>query len=654
MNPAKYVLYLTIFLNAIHFCTGQTQEIDSLKYLLKVAEDTSKVSLLRQLGETFRDIDKTKSVEFGVESLKKAREIDFIQGEINALYSLGITYEMTSDFSESLDYLHQCLSLAQKQRDFRRINKIYNVMGNVYSSIGDYPMGQSYYQKSIRLIDSMNLDMDTSAPYINMGVLYNIMGDQDKAIESYNKALMEYKGNNDDRKLLEIAVLSNLANIDFENGRYRSALEKWQKVSAYDEENRNFIELSLVYFHMGSCYVELEQWFMANDFYKKSLDLAKQLSAQEQIAATYYGLSDLMLRQGQFSEALEYAMKSLENLNIMGAYEQKRRTHEKVFQIYEATHEYPKAIDHLKLSMAYRDSLLNETKIKEIQNLEVRHNVYIKDKELKENELQLTLLNTQISSSKRRSIYLTIITILLLFSAGLLFLGYRNKMKSNTILHKKNKLISRQKEVIEDMNVILEKRMLRAQMNPHFIFNSLNSIQYLINTDDKANALKYLSKFSKLLRQVLESSINVSLVLKDEIELLKIYVELEGLRFDNSFHYTFDVDKNLDIDFHEVPMLLVQPYIENAIIHGLMPKKGEKHLRISFNDKVDYIECIIEDNGVGFSRKSKNTSLPKQSRGMSITAKRIDALKQFSDQELVKLENLKEGTRVTILVPKNH
>ena len=192
-------------------------------------------------------------------------------------------------------------------------------------------------------------------------------------------------------------------------------------------------------------------------------------------------------------------------------------------------------------------------------------------------------------------------------------------------------------------------------MNPHFIFNSLGSIQHLISTNDKKGALTYLSKFSKLLRQVLESSVNISLVLSEEIELLKIYVELEALRFDHSFSYQFEIDENLDIDAHEVPMLLVQPYIENAIIHGLMPKEGNKELKVSFTDKGDNIECVIDDNGVGLTQTEARKS-NRISRGMSITERRIQALKQHSTQQLVKIENLSDGnrsgTRVTILIPK--
>lgn len=564
---------------------------------------------------------------------------------------------MTGSYAESLDYLNRCLVLAKKHHDFERVNYIYNSMGIVYKRIGDYPKSQSFYLKRIKLIDSLDLDQDTSSPYLNLGVLYGLMGEQDKAIESYEKSLNVFKGKESDRESLKNVVLSNLAEIDFENGDYEAALEKFLNSSAYYGKLNDNIELCAHYSNIGNCYMELKRWGLANEYYQRSLDLAEQLSIKQEIAKAQYKLADLMFRQKKFNEALAYSTNSLKTLDSLNGYREKRDAHEMAYKVYEAIGQPTRATYHLKQTMAYGDSLLNETKIKEIQNLQVRHDVYLKDKEIKEGELQMALLNTQVSLNNKRLAYMTVIALLLLFSASLLYFRFSAKKKSNAVLMEKNKLISHQNEVIESMNVELEKRMLRAQMNPHFIFNSLNSIKHLVNSGDKENALKYLSKFSKLLRQVLESSVNVSLVLKEEIELLKIYVELEALRFDNSFSYSFHVDENLDLYQNEIPMLLVQPYIENAIVHGLLPKVGPKRLQISFIDKAEHLECIIEDNGVGFNPRSDNGKEKRISRGMSITERRINALRKFSEQELIKVESLnnggKTGTRVTIIIPKD-
>lgn len=168
---------------------------------------------------------------------------------------------------------------------------------------------------------------------------------------------------------------------------------------------------------------------------------------------------------------------------------------------------------------------------------------------------------------------------------------------------------------------------LRAQMNPHFIFNSLNSIQHLILNNDKVSALKYLSSFGKLARNVLESSNEALVTLTDEIETIRSYLELESLRFDNGFEYSIEIDKALDTDNIEVPLLLIQPFVENAIVHGLLPKKeGTKKLDLRFEKVGSVLTFEIEDNGVGrMARKGRDQSaiLERKSRGIEIAQKRL-------------------------------
>nr|WP_297782795.1 tetratricopeptide repeat protein [uncultured Allomuricauda sp.] len=618
---------------------------------MKTANDTTQVNLMRRQGILLRAQDKEKAINILKESVERAKKIGFAQGEIKGLYSLGLTHGMTGSYAESLDYLNQCLELSKENRDFERMNHIYKSMGIVYKRIGDYTKSQNFYLKSIALVDSLELNQNNSSVYINLGILYDLMDQKEKAVESYEKALETYKSS--DFKSLEHSVMVNLAVIDYDDGNHEAALEKFLKAQSFLEERKKNIELCTNYSNIANCYLNLKKWKLAEENFLKSLELATKLSIKQQVAVANYGLADLMLRQGKLNQAMAFSNQNLEALSEIGGYKHLRDAHQKAYEIYNAKRQYPDAIKHLNQSMAYNDSLLNETKIREIQNLQVQHDVYLKDNEIKENNLQLALLNTRVELNKRRMTYLAIITILLMFSASLLYFRYRGKQRSNAILREKNLLISEQNETIEEMNKELEKRMLRAQMNPHFIFNSLNSIQYLINTDDKKNALKYLSKFSKLMRQVLESSVNISLPLKDEIELLKIYIELENLRFDNSFSYSLHVDENLDIHTYEIPMLLVQPYIENAIIHGLMPKKGEKKLHVSFEETNENIVCTIEDNGVGIDAQTSGKTFKRPSRGMSITAKRINALKKFSNQELVTVESSEKGTKVTILIPKD-
>jgi ligand-binding sensor domain-containing protein len=158
----------------------------------------------------------------------------------------------------------------------------------------------------------------------------------------------------------------------------------------------------------------------------------------------------------------------------------------------------------------------------------------------------------------------------------------------------------------------LEAKAIRAQMNPHFIFNSLNAIQESIVLNDFDTSYQYLSKFSKLLRLVLNNSEKNFIPLQSEIEMNRLYLELESLRFKHSFSYSIEVDEAIDTDMVQFPSLMLQPFIENAVWHGLMHRDGEKKLSIRFSREGGQLHCEIEDNGIG---REKAGQIKKQKLG---------------------------------------
>jgi ligand-binding sensor domain-containing protein/putative methionine-R-sulfoxide reductase with GAF domain len=168
-------------------------------------------------------------------------------------------------------------------------------------------------------------------------------------------------------------------------------------------------------------------------------------------------------------------------------------------------------------------------------------------------------------------------------------------------------------EVLENKQKAAESRLqtLRLQMNPHFLFNALNSIQQMILANEELIATRYLSRFSKLLRAILIHGDKETATLKEELEILNLYVELEARRFKDSFRYNIECDEEIDIDEIRLPTLLIQPFVENAIWHGLMHKEGERKLSIRFSETDAFLKCVIEDNGVG-RKKSQET---KKSNG---------------------------------------
>ena len=225
-------------------------------------------------------------------------------------------------------------------------------------------------------------------------------------------------------------------------------------------------------------------------------------------------------------------------------------------------------------------------------------------------------------------------------------------------------IIRREEAIKTEFNKKLaqvEMQALRAQMNPHFLFNSLNSIKYYIVNKSVDKATDYLDNFSRLIRLILDNSRHQLIPLSKELEALTLYIGMEQIRFEKKFEYSITVEEAVDTDFIQLPPLLLQPYVENAIWHGLMRKETDDgQLTIEVLQEDTTIFCIIEDNGIGRERanqlKSKS-ALKKKSLGMQITRDRMEMNNQLNGMETeVEVIDLKDeagqamGTRVVVRI----
>lgn len=207
----------------------------------------------------------------------------------------------------------------------------------------------------------------------------------------------------------------------------------------------------------------------------------------------------------------------------------------------------------------------------------------------------------------------------------------------------------------------LEMQALRAQMNPHFIFNSLNSINRFILQNNREQASEFLTKFSKLVRMILQNSAVSLITLESELESLELYLNLEALRFDYHFDYKISVPGDMDISALQIPPLILQPYVENAIWHGLMHKEEKGHLNIDLSEENDHLYFKITDNGIGREKAtalSSKSATKHKSMGLRITAHRIAMLQNSEKMEspvtindLVNADSSAAGTEVIIKLP---
>lgn len=221
----------------------------------------------------------------------------------------------------------------------------------------------------------------------------------------------------------------------------------------------------------------------------------------------------------------------------------------------------------------------------------------------------------------------------------------------------------KKKHQTEKQFLELERKAMRLQMKPHFIFNTLNSIQNYILEHNKDSAIRYLNKFSRMMRQILYNSDNSYVPLSDEIELLKTFMELERLRFDKAFEYEVNIDDSLEEDFIAIPPMLIQPHVENAILHGLVNRKDDQgRLTLSFYEhSQNTIKCVVDDNGIGRDSSLELQEKDKKShksRGVSNTKQRLYYISKLSGLELnmdykdkYDKNGNPEGTVVTLIIP---
>jgi LytS/YehU family sensor histidine kinase len=235
----------------------------------------------------------------------------------------------------------------------------------------------------------------------------------------------------------------------------------------------------------------------------------------------------------------------------------------------------------------------------------------------------------------------------------------REIAESELQLHKLE--YEKRKAELQKQTAELEMQALRAQMNPHFIFNSLNSINGFMLQNNKTQASDYLTKFSRLIRLILQNSQAALISLESELESLQLYLELESLRFNHRFAFTIKVQKDLDVSAIKVPPLIIQPFTENAIWHGLSHKEEKGELVIQLYEEDDMLYCKITDDGIGRTKaielKRKSGSMHK-SMGMRITADRIAIIQKSADQDdFISINDLTlpdgsaGGTEVLLKIP---
>ncbi len=592
--------------------------------LAKETQDSLKVRLLAEIGETWVGNNPTKAHQYYDEAIQISQKIKSKSLVAHLMVNKGYLYSRTGQSAKAIQILQECIKLAENMKNKIMVANSQEFIGYAFQSQGDTENALKYAQLC----------------YDHYESVYRKEGFKQGGHHSW---LEGYTGSN-----------MTLGDFYLSVGKIDTAL-KYETV-AYEfnqktvEKNKNSYFMFRIPYVLGLIYLKKEQPKKAKRYFDESLSVATSIKDSVGLAAAWLGMAKYYEKIQQPDSVVFYAEKSLSSCLNTKRFEMGLEAGKLLKKYYQQNINNSKALYYSDLLVSMQDSLSSVEKVKQGQRF-----LY----EEQQNQQAIAQLKTD--NQNRMVRYGLVIGLLLLgLVSVILWLNYHRKQRENHLLDNKIRL---QESEFAHKLAETEMTALRAQMNPHFIFNCLNSIKLYTLENDNLKATEYMTKFSRLIRLVLENSRSERITLANELETLELYIEMEAMRFKDKVAYEITVADDVDTQYIEIPPLLIQPYIENAIWHGLMHKEGGGLITIAVKTlhATSLLQITITDNGIGRAASAalKSKSATKQkSFGLKMTSERIELINQlYKTNTTLRIEDLEDskgnatGTKVIVEIP---
>ncbi|HRP33370.1 MAG TPA: histidine kinase [Agriterribacter sp.] len=569
------------------------------------------------------------------DSLKKMLAGNDIADTLRAKLLLNLVKLNLVTESDSVleNWVLQAIRLSEKQ-DWNPGKALgYQRLGVIYSYLrADYPTAIKHYNHALQYAQSDSTLIFGS--YANIAQIYYETGLLQKCFENYQKVInllpAGKKGS-----VEEAQLYVNIANALTENGNADSALALYNK---YGDKM------------LGTPYhlvVQLNRAQVMNmqENYQDALNLLEvtdtnQVKDPGPVRFLYLvNLSAAQAGVGKLQPALVNANRALELAELLDNNKFREYAYKTLVTVYKESGDYARGMEAMTKYGKIREQVVNESKIREIAFLESQGEF--------DRQAAIEKLLHETAIEKEKNIrYATLggAAFLLIAGAGL-FYAFKKRKESQQAIEQ-----SRFNEELAHT----ELKALRAQINPHFLFNSLNSIANYIDNQQAGTASQYATKFAKLMRMILESSEKKEVSLEDDLKTLELYMQLEALRMNNRYSYEIVTDDGLDTETTMIPPLLLQPFVENSIWHGLAKKEEPGKISVRITKEGEMINCRIEDNGIGRAASTlhNDQKKDKKSLGMKITEARIALMNKLKNTNGgVYLTDLPQGLRVELKLP---
>jgi tetratricopeptide (TPR) repeat protein len=631
------ILFYSLLLSSVS--QAQHTQIDSLKRVLSVAKvDTVKINCYNNLANLYKESNSDSTHFYAQKAISLSSKIKYAFGLANAYINLGNHAIIMGNYAEALTHFKNAQSkyeflLQENPNDKLVKNGLARALasaGVVYTQENNYYMALENYQKALKVYQEIGQKINISKALNNIGIVYKSQFNYPKALEYLKKAhqIQEAIGEQN-----APVTITNIGVIYFETKQYATALKYYTDAKKQFEKSDNKLGYALLNNYLGDYYQKQNNADQAKEYYQKALGLYEEMQNKFGASLALYNLGKLYTEQKKYTEAMPLATKSLAYAKEIGVLDQTYHSEKLVSELYGFQNNTIESFAHYKNYIKARDSISNQETNKKFAQAAMNF-------EYQKKEALLT-------EKGKRQTQFTVFSILgAILLIGLALVIY------NQIQVKRR--LTLQKEVAE-----YEQKALHLQMNPHFVFNCLGAISSFIVQNGTDSALKYLSKFSKLMRLTLEYSKGSLIPIDKEIESLQNYLELEQLRFNHKFQ--FSITSSAKVEFNMgLPPLLIQPFVENAILHGMVPKEGHGRIDVDFDVQNGQLVCTVTDDGIGLSESKlikENSMTAHKSMALEITKKRLKIMESTTskaaqiDIEEIENNNNQTGTRVTLRLP---
>jgi len=583
---------------------------------------------------TIVDRNPENAIKHSLLLAKKVKNLADLKLKSDILHVVGLSFDAIREFDKALDWYNQALELKRLCRDKIGEAKALNNIGLVYYQLSRFREAIPFLIESAELKLELKEYKSLTGTYANLGTAYEKLSEDKKAMGVYYKSLKISEKLNDDLRIAQ--TLMNMGIIYQKRNDNRQALEFYQRARKLQIRGDNKLIIIQLDINIAVGFARLKQYKEALHYYEHCLPMARSINYLPGVLASTINIGDSLKQLGRLDEALAASQNALQLAESEDIETDRCNALTNIGEIHFLARRYPQAIDYLN------KALVVARRIK-----------------AKNSEAEICKLLSKLYESAKNP------------TKALQYYKQYDKAKaaiSNTEIANRINQLQTQYEVAKKEEELLkskalqvesELKALRAQMDPHFIFNSLSTMrkELLEGNIDKAD--QYIVRFSRLLGLILDTTRTPSVKLSDNIELLNLYIQIEQSRQAKSFSYRINIARGISTDNIYIPGMVLQPLVENAILHGLYQRQdGNGKLYVGFSKVGKVLKIKVSDNGVGrkhsaaikvSGHKSHATSIIRETLALAWKDKMKD--RYFSIKDKTSKQGEPEGTEVTVLLP---